>query len=122
MDEAQQRLQSGLKEAGARRGEQRFVLRLYVAGSTPRSMRAIGNIQRICDRYLAGRFDLEVIDIYQQADLGSASEHFIAAPTLVKMLPLPLRHLVGDLSNEPLVLSMLGISSDDKPLPASVGA
>jgi circadian clock protein KaiB len=88
--------------------EARFVLRLYVTGTTARSMRAIANLRRVCERHLAGRYDLEVVDVYQQPELA-AREQLVAAPTLVKKLPLPLRRLVGDLSNHQRVLAGLGL-------------
>jgi circadian clock protein KaiB len=80
-----------------------YVLRLYVAGTTPQSLRAIGNIKKICEEHLAGRYDLEVIDIYQQPSLAEG-EQIIAVPTLVKKLPEPLRRLIGDLSDTYRVL------------------
>src|SRR5262245_29641441 len=78
----------------------RYSLRLFVTGATPRSSRAIGNIRAICEQMLPGRFDLEVIDVHQQPWLAR-HEQVLAAPTLIKRLPLPLRRLVGDLSNRP---------------------
>jgi circadian clock protein KaiB len=81
----------------------RYVLRLYVTGMTPRSARAVKNLQAICDEYLAGRYDLEVIDIYQQPVL-TRGEQIIAAPTLIKKLPLPMRRIIGDMSNRDRVL------------------
>jgi circadian clock protein KaiB len=81
----------------------RYVLRLYVTGMTPRSARAVKNLQAICDQYLAGRYDLEVIDIYQQPVL-TRGEQIIAAPTLIKKLPLPMRRIIGDMSNRDRVL------------------
>jgi circadian clock protein KaiB len=81
----------------------RYVLRLYVTGMTPRSARAVNNLQAICDEYLEGRYDLEVIDIYQQPVL-TRGEQIIAAPTLIKKLPLPMRRIIGDMSNRERVL------------------
>jgi len=86
------------EKAAARRDRVKYVLRLYVAGMTPRSTRAIANVKRICEEHLAGRYELEVIDIYQQPKLAKG-EQIIAAPTLIKKLPLPLRRLIGDMSN-----------------------
>jgi len=80
-----------------------FVLRLYITGMTPRSAEAIASIREICEKHLGGHYDLEVIDIYQQPSLAK-DEQIIAAPTLVKKLPLPLRRLVGNLSQEDRVL------------------
>jgi KaiB domain. len=80
-----------------------YVLRLYVTGNTPRSVRAIENIRRICEEQLHNRYELEVVDLYQQPRLA-AGEQIIAAPTLIKRLPLPVRRLVGDLSKEENIL------------------
>ena len=81
----------------------KYLLRLYVTGMTPRSRRAIENIKSICQEYLKGRYDLEVIDIYQRPYLAK-DEQIIAAPTLIRKLPSPLRRFVGDLSDRPRVL------------------
>ncbi len=80
-----------------------YILRLYVAGTTPLSLRAITNMKRICEDHLRDRYDLEVIDIYQQPSLAEG-EQIIAVPTLVKQLPAPLRRLIGDLSDTQHVL------------------
>ena len=82
---------------------ERYVLRLYVTGMTPRSARAVKNLRAICDEYLEGRYDLEVVDIYQQPLLAKG-EQIIAAPTLIKKLPLPVRRIIGDMSNRERVL------------------
>jgi circadian clock protein KaiB len=89
--------------------EGRYVLRLFITGTTARSARAIANLRRVCEMYLQGRYDLEVIDIYQHP--AAASEYqIVAAPTLVRMLPLPLRRIIGDLANEEKVLAGLDLS------------
>lgn len=80
-----------------------FVLRLYVAGTTAQSTRAIRQLKEFCEAHLKGRYHLEVVDIYQQPQLAR-DEHIIAVPTLIRKLPLPLRRLIGDLSNEERVL------------------
>ncbi len=95
--------QHRLEEADALRETQTYVLKLFVSGSTPRSLLAIENIRRICDEHLRGRYQLQVIDIYQQPQFAK-SEQIIAAPTLIKKLPAPLRRFVGDLSDEEKVL------------------
>ena len=82
---------------------QAYVLRLYVTGVTPKSTRAIANIKRICEEHLEGRYRLEVIDLYQQPQLAHGEQN-IAAPTLIKELPLPLRRIIGDMSNSERVL------------------
>lgn len=74
------------------------VLRLYVTGMTPKSTTAIANVRKLCEEYLQGRYELEVIDIYQQPKLAKG-EQIIATPTLIKKLPLPLRKLIGDMSD-----------------------
>jgi len=83
--------------------QETYVLRLYVAGMTPKSVRAITNLRKICAEHLHGRYELEVVDVYQQPVL-SVGEQIIAAPTLIKKLPLPLRKLIGDMSNTERVL------------------
>jgi circadian clock protein KaiB len=80
-----------------------YVLRLYVTGMTPRSTEAVATIKSLCEELLEGRYDLEVIDIYQHPVLAR-DEQIIAAPTLVKALPAPLRRLIGNLSDRERVL------------------
>lgn len=94
--------------AQAAKSDQRYVLKLYVTGSTPRSSRAIQSIRTLCEEHLAGRYDLEVIDIHQQPVLARG-EQIIAAPTLIKQLPAPLRKMVGDLSDTDRVLMGLDL-------------
>jgi circadian clock protein KaiB len=91
----------------------RYVLRLYVTGMTPRSTRAITRLQTICDEFLAGRYDLEIIDIYQQPVLVRG-EQIVAAPTLIKTLPLPMRRLIGDMSDRGRVLLALDLVTRSK--------
>jgi circadian clock protein KaiB len=79
---------------------------LYVAGATPNSTRALRNIKEICEQHLAGRYVLRIIDMQQEPQLAQ-QEQIIAAPTLVRRRPLPLRRLVGDLSNRAAVLAVL---------------
>jgi circadian clock protein KaiB len=89
-----------------------YVLRLYITGATAKSMHAIENIRRICKQHLQGRYDLEVIDIYQYPKLAKG-EQIVALPTLIKKLPLPLRRLVGDLSDTENVLFGLDLKSEE---------
>ena len=86
-----------------------FVLKLYVSGMTPRSRRAIDNLQKLCGENLLGGYDLEIIDIYQQPGLAKGAQ-IVAAPTLVKTLPLPLRRVIGDLSDPGRILLVLGVA------------
>ena len=91
------------KSLGRPRQEERYVLRLYVTGMTPRSTEAFTAIKAICDEHLQTRYDLEVIDIYQHPALAK-DEQIVAVPTLVKKLPAPLRRLIGNLADEERVL------------------
>jgi circadian clock protein KaiB len=106
------KLRATLERAGQTPPAVRYVLRLYVTGMTARSARAVRNLRTICDEFLEGRYDLEVVDIYQQPVL-TKGEQIIAAPTLIKKLPLPMRRIIGDMSNRERVL--LGL--DLVPLP-----
>lgn len=81
----------------------KYILRLYVTGSTSRSVLAITNLKKICREYLEGRYELEVIDLFQHPGLA-LDEQIIAAPTLIKQLPLPFRRIIGDMSNKEKVL------------------
>lgn len=96
--------------AGRRKSSQRaeFILRLYVTGSTPRSLRAISNLKQFCEEHLPDGYDLEVIDIYKNPE-AVREEQIIAAPTLIKKLPEPLRRFVGDLSNKHKLLVGMGL-------------
>jgi len=103
--EAARRAQSG----------ERYLLRLYIAGTTPRSNRAIVNIRKICEEHLKGRYELEVVDVMKNPSLA-AGEQIIAAPTLVKKLPLPLRRFIGDLSETERILLGLDLrKQEDNP-------
>lgn len=89
-----------LKES---KSKEKYILRLYVTGMSPRSTMAIENVKKICDENLRGRYELEVIDVLQQPEYVK-KEQLLAAPTLIKKLPLPLRRLIGDMSNKERVL------------------
>ena len=109
-----QKLHPRARPPRATRGEgAHYVLRLFTTGTTPRSTRAIQNLRDICEALLKGRYRLEVIDIYQEP--GRASEaDIIAAPTLIKEEPLPMRRLIGDLSDRAKVISNLAIAVGSK--------
>ena len=81
----------------------KYILRLYITGSTSRSVLAITNLKKICEEYLEGRYELEVVDLYQKPSLAKGDQ-IIAAPTLIKKLPLPFRRIIGDMSNKEKVL------------------
>lgn len=87
-----------------------YRLHLYVAGNTERSLRAVRNIRRLCDERLHGNYSLEVFDLYQEPQLA-ADVQVLAAPTLIKLLPLPVRRLVGDLANRDKVVAALGLAA-----------
>ncbi len=99
-----------LENAANESSDQIYVLRLYITGTTPKSLNAISSIKKICEEYLQGRYNLEVIDIYQQPSLA-AGEQIIAVPTLIKQLPNPLRKLIGDMSNTEHILLGLDLLS-----------
>jgi circadian clock protein KaiB len=86
----------------------KYILRLYVTGSTGKSLRAVHNLKKLCDEYLSNDYDLEVIDIYKDPEAAREAQ-IIAAPTLVKKLPEPIRKFVGDLSNTQKILVGLDI-------------
>jgi circadian clock protein KaiB len=90
-------------ERASKPGAKKVTLRLYIAGSSTRSTRAIQNAKSICEEHLAGTYELEVIDIFQQPTLAK-DDQILAVPTLIKKLPLPLRRVIGDLSNRDVVL------------------
>jgi circadian clock protein KaiB len=85
-----------------------YVLHLYITGATPNSIRALMNIKQICEEHLKGRYHLEVIDVYQQKELAE-KEQLIALPLLIKKQPLPVKRIIGDLSDTPKVLRGLGL-------------
>jgi circadian clock protein KaiB len=87
----------------------RYVLKLFVTGTTSRSQRAIENMRRICEERLHGQYDLEIIDVYDNPDVTRELQ-VIATPTLVKILPEPLRRIIGDLSDREKVLAGLNLS------------
>ncbi len=98
--------------APKRRSADRYVLRLYVAGATDRSTRAIQAVREVCEQHLKGRYDLQVVDIYQQPVLASG-EQIIAVPTLIKKIPAPLRRLIGDMSNVDRILVGLDLRLEE---------
>lgn len=96
----------------------RYVLRLYVTGTTPNSMRALVNIREICEEYLLGRYELEVVDVSRNPTLAEG-EQIIAAPTLIRKLPLPLRRFIGDMSQTERILLGLDLREKASTLPPS---
>lgn len=98
------------RTAPRKEASSRYILKLYVAGQSPKSVAAIANIKKICEENLLGQYDLEVIDLYQQPQLAQG-EQIIAVPTLIRKLPVPLRRIIGDMSNTERVLIGLDIRS-----------
>ena len=88
---------------------QGYNLRLYVAGQTPKSIAAIGNLRKLCEQYLAGRYSIDIIDLMREPDLAQMHQ-IVAVPTLIRELPEPIRRIIGDLSNTQRVL--LGLDVD----------
>jgi circadian clock protein KaiB len=91
---------------------EKFVLKLYVAGSSPRAALAIANLQRICEEDLHGAYTLEIIDVHEKPEVAE-SDRILATPTLIKQLPPPLRRVIGDLSDREKVL--LGLEVQKRP-------
>jgi circadian clock protein KaiB len=94
---------AAFESAAERSDSERYVLRLYIAGTTAESCRSVENLRAICDEHLSGRYELAVVDVFQQPVLAK-DEQIIAVPTLIKKLPHPIRRIVGDLSNAQRVL------------------
>ena len=88
--------------------DSRYILKLYIVSATPNSLRAVANVRQLCEEYLEDRFELEVIDISTRPDLAK-KEQIIGAPTLVKLLPLPLRRFIGDMSKKERLIAGLEI-------------
>jgi len=99
---------AGAKAAPRNAASSHYFLKLYVAGQSPKSVKAIANMKRICEEELQGRYDLEVIDLYQQPQLAQGDQ-IVAVPTLIKKLPPPLSRIIGDLSDTERVLVGLDI-------------
>jgi circadian clock protein KaiB len=102
-----------VRKRAAKRSSARYALRLYITGQTPRSLQSVENLRALCDKYLPNQFDLEVVDIYQQPAMAAAGQ-IIAAPTLIKSMPLPLRRLVGDFSDQNRVILGLDIKLNEE--------
>ena len=90
-----------------------YVLRLFITGATPNSVRAVSNLKQICEDHLKGRYLLEIIDVYQQQNVAE-KEQLVALPLLIKKLPLPERRLIGDLSDTEKVLKGLGLFTSEE--------
>lgn len=98
----------------ARESERRFVLKLFVCGMSPRTESAVANLRNLCEHELQGDCDLEVIDVLEQPDLAEESR-VLATPTLIKLLPLPIRRIIGDLSDQEKLLVSLEVGRPAAP-------
>lgn len=107
-DSIRRQLEKGMKK----KSPKKYVLHLYVAGLSPRSQKAIENIRKICDQHLPGRYELSIQDIYRNPIIAMNGQ-ILAAPTLIKELPLPLRKFVGDMSNTEKLLLGLDLRSKE---------
>ncbi len=105
-------IQKQLEQAVKKQKNQKYILYLYISGATPRSARAIENIRKLCEEYLNDNYELRVIDIYQHPE-EARKEQIIAAPTLIKKLPVPLRKFIGDLSDTERILVGLEIKEEN---------
>lgn len=101
-------------------GTGKYLLKLYVSGASPRTEQAIGNLKRICENELQGRYDLEIIDVIERPDLAE-SARILATPTLIKQLPPPLRRVIGDLTDTEKVLVGLEVHRTGRATEASGG-
>ena len=99
--------------AAAKDAPKEWILRLYIAGKTPRAVAALENLQRICEEHLAGQYEIEVIDLLENPQLAKGDQ-ILAVPTLVRRLPTPLRKIIGDLSNTERVLVGLDVRESGK--------
>jgi circadian clock protein KaiB len=109
-----QETQTEFEAALERSKTEPYVLRLYVSGVSPKSTRAITNVKKMCEEHLAGRYELEVIDVYQKPSLA-AGEQIVAVPTLIKQLPIPLQKLIGDMTNVTQVLLGIDLVPKNRP-------
>jgi circadian clock protein KaiB len=98
------------EERVTNRSKECYILCLYIAGLTPRSTLAVERIRAICERYLAGRYELTIVDLYLQPEAARQAQ-IIVAPTLVKKLPSPMRLFIGDMTDEKRILEGLNIAS-----------
>jgi circadian clock protein KaiB len=96
-----------------RRQENIFVFHLYVTGASPNSLRAIANTKKLCEKYLQSKYELEIIDVYQQP-LIAKNENIIALPLLIKKFPLPERRFIGNISDVNKVLGDIGVFQNDE--------
>jgi circadian clock protein KaiB len=103
MQDEEKRIEEQFESLVKTSKKEQYILKLYVAGLSSRSRRAIATIRDVCETHLQGRYALQVIDLYQQPTLAKG-EQIIAAPTLIKKLPLPLRKIIGDMTNQEKVL------------------
>lgn len=100
--------ENSVEEPGTPDDGEKYILKLYVTGAAPSSMRAVVNVRKFCETYLAGRFEMEIIDIFKEPHVAKSAQ-LVAAPTLIKEFPLPVRRFIGDMSKTEKLLSGLDI-------------
>jgi len=100
---------AGEKDEEAEDEKSQLSLKLFVTGASPNSAKAIANLKNICEQYFDSKYDLEIIDVYQQP-LRAKEEQIVALPMLLKFFPLPAKKLIGDLSDTKKVLKALGLN------------
>jgi circadian clock protein KaiB len=101
------------EDTSSEKNETGYILRLFITGATPNSIRAVSNLKQICEDHIKGRYSLEIIDVYQQQDVAE-KEQLVALPLLIKKRPLPERRLIGDLSDTEKVLKGLGLFTSEE--------
>ncbi|RPI27099.1 MAG: hypothetical protein EHM61_09590 [Acidobacteria bacterium] len=104
---------SAFERAARQRARPKYVLRLYVAGISPRSERAIRSVKEVCEQRLKNRYELEIVDVYQHPE-SLKDGQVLAVPTLIKQLPLPLRRLIGDMSDKEKLIVGLDLRPSDE--------
>jgi circadian clock protein KaiB len=113
MQKKQNKAARAFKKAATDRSKLFYVFRLFVVGMSPKSQDAIANVRELCEKYLTGRFELEVIDNHQHP-LSASENQIIAVPTLIKKLPLPLRKFVGDMTKTEKILAGLDLRIENR--------
>jgi circadian clock protein KaiB len=113
MQEKLNKAARGFAKAAADKTKLYYVLRLFVVGMSPKSQDAIANVRELCEKYLPGSYELEVVDIHQHP-LSASENQILAAPTLIKRLPLPLRKFVGDMSKTEKILAGLDLRIEER--------
>lgn len=113
MTKAPQDQYKALERAARQSVKQKYVLRLYVAGISPKSERAIRSVKEVCEQHLKDRYELDIVDVYQHPE-SLEDGQVVAVPTLIKQLPLPLRRLIGDMTSKERIIVGLDLRRSDE--------